>query len=191
VSRRGFTLVEVLVALAVGTAVVLLAHRTLLEASAIGSGVAQRRQAHDRLMNARRFLIQVFGSLEVGSVANSGFWGTTDAVAFTAWLPDESGASIRRRVSVVLGDVAAAGGVRLVAFVYPREESDGAAAATDTLVLMPSVSGLALDYLLDFGADAAWVQEWRSPVTAPLAVRLRVASDSGVDTLLFAIGPRG
>jgi prepilin-type N-terminal cleavage/methylation domain-containing protein len=189
VSRRGFTLVEVLVALAVGAAVVLLAHRTLLEASAIGSSVAQRREAHDRLMNARRFLIQAFSSLEVGTVPNSGFRGTADGAAFTTWLPDESGAAARRRVNLVI-EPAQDGRGRLVALVSTQEAS-AADLPADTLVLAPSAGGLALDYVLDYGADAAWLEEWRSPVTAPLAVRLRVARDSGVDTLLFAIGPRG
>jgi prepilin-type N-terminal cleavage/methylation domain-containing protein len=197
--RRGFTLIEVMVALTLGSLVVLLAHRTFGVASDLGGRVAARRQAHDRAMNARRFLAQAFGSLEVGTARNTGFRGLEDEVAFTTWLVDETGASARKQVTIRLdrnadetGPMAAseAGTVRLLALVAPVE--GGNALPRDTLMLSPEVTRLALDYLLDFGADAAWVREWRSPVSAPLAVRLRVVGASGaVDTLLFVIGPRG
>ncbi len=197
--RRGFTLIELMVALALGGMVVLLAHRTFGVAAELGGRVAGRRQVHDRAMNARRFLAQAFGSLEVGTVRNTGFRGLEDEVAFTTWLVDEIGASVRKQVTVRLdptaGDAAPvessdAGAVWLLALVTPVE--GGNALPRDTLVLAPEVAGLALDYLLDFGTDAAWVREWRSPVSAPLAVRLRLTRDGGaVDTLLFVIGPRG
>ena len=53
------------------------------------------------------------------------------------------------------------------------------------------VSGVAFDYLLEPGAHAAWVREWISPVSAPVAVRVRIARGAAVDTLLFIVGPRG
>jgi prepilin-type N-terminal cleavage/methylation domain-containing protein len=197
--RRGFTLIELMVALVLGGLVVLLAHRTFGVASDLGHRVAERREAHDRAMNGRRFLAQAFGSLEVGTVRNAGFRGLQDEVAFTTWLVDETGAPVRKQVTVRLdrsaddtGSVAAseAGAARLLALVALVE--GGNALPRDTLVLAPEVTGLALDYLLDLGADAAWVREWRSPVSAPLAVRLRVTGASGaVDTLLCVIGPRG
>jgi len=196
--RRGFTLIELMVALVLGGLVVLLAHRTFGVATELGGRVAARRQAHDRATNARRFLAAAFGSLEVGTVRNTGFRGLEDEVSFATWLVDESGAPVRRQMTVRLDrnaggatPVAAseAETARLLAIVGPVE---GGNAPRDTLVLAPEVTGLALDYLLDFGADAAWVREWRSPVSAPLAVRLRVGGASGaVDTLLCVIGPRG
>jgi prepilin-type N-terminal cleavage/methylation domain-containing protein len=197
--KRGFTLIELMVALVLGGLVVLLAHRTFGVAAELGGRVAAGRQAHDRAMNARRFLAAAFGSLEVGTVRNTGFLGLEDEVAFTTWLVDENGASLRKQVTVRLersaddtGPVASseAGTMRLLALVGPVEGEN--ALPRDTLVLAPEVAGLAFDYLLDFGADAAWVREWRSPVSAPLAVRLRVVGASGdVDTLLCVIGPRG
>lgn len=58
------------------------------------------------------------------------------------------------------------------------------------------VTAVAFDYLLDPGADSKWVREWISPVSAPLAVRLRIAGCGRrgaecVDTLLFLIKERG
>ena len=66
----------------------------------------------------------------------------------------------------------------------------------DRLRLAEGVSNVAFDYLLEPGADTKWVMEWISPVSAPLAVRVRVAGcgkrDAGcVDTLVFLIRERG
>ena len=50
---------------------------------------------------------------------------------------------------------------------------------------------------LEPGERSRWVQEWRSPSTAPLAVRMRIrrgAASDGVartDTLLLLVGERG
>ena len=64
---------------------------------------------------------------------------------------------------------------------------------------MDSGTDLQFDYLLEPGAESRWVREWVSPVSAPVAVRMRIAKagcgkrDAGcvVDTLLFLIKERG
>jgi hypothetical protein len=63
------------------------------------------------------------------------------------------------------------------------------------------VTDVAFDYLLEPGENTKWVREWISPVSAPLAVRVRVThlSDNGqrttahavTDTLLLLIKERG
>jgi prepilin-type N-terminal cleavage/methylation domain-containing protein len=181
---RGFTLVELLVALTVGSLVVLLAHRTFAVAGDLAGRVAARREVHDRDINARGFLARAFGSLEVGLAPNGGFRGLAEDVSFTSWLrsPDDT---LRRH-----GVRIAATPDGVIGLVTPLRA--GSAFAPDTLRLFPQAEEVGFDYLLDFGADAAWVHEWQSPVSAPLAVRLRLArGDGAVDTLLFAIGPRG
>jgi prepilin-type N-terminal cleavage/methylation domain-containing protein len=180
----GFTLVELLVALTVGAAVVLLAHRTFAVAGDLAGRVAAVRQIHDRDMNARRFLVQALGSLEVGRSPNGGFRGLMDDVSFAAWLPAPDDTVRRHRVRV------AATSEGVVALIAPLRANG--VTAPDTLRLFPGAHDVRFDYLLDFGADAAWVREWQSPVSAPLAVRLRITrADGSVDTLLFAVGPRG
>lgn len=184
---RGFTLIEVMVALTIGALVVLLAHRTFAVATDLEKRLTVAREAHDRAINARRFLSSAFGSLDVVAGGGLGFQGRAEEVAFATWLPAADGALARRAVTL---RIESAG--RIVALVRPIVR--GADFAPDTLVLVPRASGLALDYLLEYGADAQWVREWRSPVSAPLAVRLRIARlgpAGAVDTLLFAIGPRG
>jgi prepilin-type N-terminal cleavage/methylation domain-containing protein len=188
--RRGFTLVEVMVALVLGAMVVLVAHRAYGVAADLDVRVAERRSAHQRAMNARRFLSGAFGSLEVGLPRQASFQGRPWEVRFWSWRADPSGAGRSVKVAILLHQRpgGARGGVIAVVAPYIR----GGAAAGDTLVLFPDAAELALDYLLEFGAEAAWVREWESPVSAPVAVRLRLARDGlAVDTLLFAIGSRG
>ena len=64
------------------------------------------------------------------------------------------------------------------------------------LVLADSVKAVAFDYLLEPGAESRWAAEWVSPVSAPIAVRLRVESTSSAgairaDTVLYLIKSRG
>lgn len=190
--RDGFTLVEVLVALTLGALVVLLAHR-LFTGVADGAGrLEEARRTLDREANARRWLAAAFGSLDVGE-GSGGFAGRPSTAEFASWQLVPEGWSARRRVNLALHDS------RLVAAVSPN----------DSLILADSVAHLELDYLLDVhdgggddrgapGERATFVREWISPVSAPVAVRMRIAyqgrgrRDGGrVDTLLVLVGPRG
>jgi prepilin-type N-terminal cleavage/methylation domain-containing protein len=180
---RGFTLVEVLVALTVSAVVAVLAHRTLATAGELGAVVAERRVEHDRAMNARRFLAAALGSLDVG-IRVGGFRGLADRAQFVTWLPTPEGPLASYQVTLAQADQG------LFALLARRQAGEPSRA--DTLLLAPDVQALDLDYLLDFGAGAAWVREWQSPVSAPVAVRLRLTRRAaGADTLLFFVGSRG
>ena len=181
--QGGFTLIEVLVALAIGALVVLLAHQVFATVVNRGRTLLAARQSLDRTMNARRWLAATFLSLDVGMESAGGFDGRVDRMAFAAWQRTADGWFERRRITL------AREGDRLVAAVTP-----GAPVA-----LMDDVDDVAVDYLLEPGAEARWVREWVSPVSAPIAVRLRVArtgcgmgdAGCGVDTLLLLIKERG
>jgi prepilin-type N-terminal cleavage/methylation domain-containing protein len=181
--ERGFTLIEVLVALAIGALVVLLAHQVFAAFAQDGRALIAARAQLDRTINGRRWLAATFLSLEVGRDSAEGFDGRADHIDFTAWEQTPDGWFERR--NIVLGWE----GDRLEASVNP-----GAA-----VELMDSVSDVAFEYLLEPGLEARWVREWVSPVSAPVAVRMRIAKagcgmrDAGcvVDTLLFLIKERG
>ena len=171
----GFTLVEVLVALMIGGTVVLLAHRLFAAATEAARTVASTRAALDREANARRWLQAAALSLDVGQQAGGGFEGRADRLAFSTWLETPDGWFVRRRVALGL-------------------DSRGLIAAVDqvdTLVLADAVHAVAFDYLLEPGADTKWVREWISPVSAPLAIRVRGTHARGVDTLLVLVKERG
>jgi len=173
--RRGFTLIEVSVALLVGALVVAVAHAVFAGVADRGRALAAARRALDQEMNARRWLEATFLSLDVGTDSAGGFAGHADRVEFAAWERSADGWFERRRIALGRYDE------QLVAIVM----------GGDPVALRDSVKGVAFDYLLEPGADARWVPEWLSPVSAPLAVRLRLTAAGRVDTLLFLIRARG
>ncbi len=193
VEPRGFTLIEVLVALTLGTLVVLLAHRTFTGVTEGVARLTRERMTLSREVNARRWVTAALGSLDIGS-ASGGFAGRPDAVEFGTWLLTPRGWYARRRVTLARHDT------RVVASI----------ALGDSVVLATGVSDLQLDYLLDLPGETLgdstpgalnegvqFIREWISPVSAPVAIRFRIAhipEDRGaarVDTLLILVGPRG
>jgi len=174
VSRpRGFTLIEVMIALALSALVVLLAHRVFTGVVEGAQSLQAARTNLDREANARRWLTEMLGSLDVGTEGTGGFSGRPDRLEFTTWQHVPSGWLERRRVIL---------GVEDGVFVARSDMS---------IALEDSVRDVEFDYLLDPGANAAWVREWVSPVSAPIAVRVRIIRERATDTLLFVVGPRG
>lgn len=166
-ASKGFTLLETLVALAVGGLLVLLAHQTFSAAVTFQMADRSIETAHQELMVARQRLASVLGSVDA---AGTGFQGSPTSMAFATL--SEAGP---RRAQVLLRD-------RWLMLVT----------AQDTTRLVRA-AGMVSDYLQEHGAAAPWVAEWHSPVSAPIAVRLRIERPdrTGVDTLLFVIGGRG
>ena len=169
----GFTLVEVMVAVAISALVILAAHRVFTGVADGAKALAASRESLDRNANARRWLKATFLSLEPP------FEGRVDRASFTSWQLS-SGGWFEQKPTTLSRD-----GARFVG------TSAGA-----SLALADGVGDLAFDYLLEPGADSKWVREWISPVSAPLAVRIRIAGcgkrDAGcVDTLVFLVKERG
>jgi prepilin-type N-terminal cleavage/methylation domain-containing protein len=180
-NRQGFTLIELLVALTIGALAVLLAHQIFAAVADRGRSLVCARTVLDREVNARRWLEAAFFSLDVDT-DSGGFDGRPSRVRFGSWLRTSDGWFERR--AVVLGREEG----RLIASVTPG----------DPIRLLDNVTDLQFDYLLEPGAGSRWVREWVSPVSAPVAVRLRVMrlreqgeAEALVDTLLFLIGERG
>jgi hypothetical protein len=160
------------VALAISGVVVLLAYRTMAGIADSAAQLAAARTELDQAMNARRWLIEAFGSLQVGS--GNGFSGHTDRVEFAAsqWAPQ--------------------GWLELRDIVLSREgDSLMARVANSSFTLGRGIRSFDCDYVLEPGASTKWVREWISPVSAPLAVRLRIGYREHADTLLLLVGPRG
>ncbi len=174
-SRAGFTMIELMVALAAGA--LLLAALFGLVTAVIDSGsrlVAQRRVA-EQSRQGDRWLRSVIASTSVGRPGDAQYGGGPESASFTTMLPTAYGWHEAR--AVTLG----AEGDSLLLSV----------AGAEPIVLRRGVRALALDYLLEPGANAKWVRQWSSPVSAPLAVRVRIEMETEVDTALYLIGPRG
>jgi prepilin-type N-terminal cleavage/methylation domain-containing protein len=187
----GFTLIEVLVAVTLTGLVVLIAHAVLAEvsdAAARGQAVVQEL---DRAGNRRAWLLRTFANVTVGSAPVRGFEGRdgeqdgreADRVSFYSRFRVDAGDGARQ-VRLWLAHGALLAEVRL-----PADLPD---TAPDTLVLAAGLRGFGADFLMEYGAQAPWVREWVSPVSAPIAVRLRLMNAAGrVDTLLLHVGARG
>jgi prepilin-type N-terminal cleavage/methylation domain-containing protein len=181
-SPRGFTLLELLVALTIAGSVALLAHRVFVGVAGGAARLEKTRESLDREMNARRLLTELVGSLDVGTPGAGGFRGERERLSFTAWAFAAEGWPRRRAVLLAVLD-SAFGVVGL---------------GDEAIPLLGPVARVEFDYLLEPGATEHWVREWISPVSAPVAIRVRVtrrecgAWDVGcVDTLLLIVGPRG
>ena len=176
---RGFTLVEVLVAVVLTALAATLAARTWAAVAGGAAAAGDAREALDRRVNAHRWLGRVFGSLEVDPI-HGGFEGERDHIRFATWLERPEGWLEPGRV-----ELAATGGILL------------ARLPGDSVILARDVAGLEVDYLLEPGATTRWASRWVSPVSAPLAIRLRLVRfvpaglPARVDTLLFLVGERG
>jgi prepilin-type N-terminal cleavage/methylation domain-containing protein len=180
--ERGFTLLEVMLALAVSSMVLLLSGELFGTVVDARGRIRTSTALSDREFNQLEWLREAFRSLDVGSNDRGSFQGGPDQVEFSSFLLTNRGWSESKRIRLLV-----AGAQRLMAIV----------GEADTLALGERMVSLNLDYLLQPGAQARWVQEWRSPSTAPLAVRLRITRRGKdtpvgtVDTLLFLVGARG
>ena len=174
-SASGFSLLEVLTALALTGMVALLAHR-LMTATIDGvRALDAARQAQDRRENGRRWLRAAFLSLQPDGAG--GFVGDPDRIQFTTWLQQPEGWFVEEAVTLAVRT----GGL------WADHGSGEAVRLADAVLAMEC------DYLLVPGADARWVRQWHSPLSAPLAVRLRLLRQDGVrvDTLLLLVRERG
>jgi prepilin-type N-terminal cleavage/methylation domain-containing protein len=178
VSRRGFTLIELMVALVVAGAVVLVAERTFAGTVDTGRAVADSRHALDREMNARRLLAAAFASIEVGQ-HGAEFDGRPGTVRFVSWLQGADGWFERGTVTL---------GLDRGRFVLRAQ-------GARPIPLAEGVATLEFDYLIEPGADSRWVREWVSPVSAPLAMRVRLVGAPGsplvADTAIYLVKARG
>ena len=169
----GFTLIEVIVALTIASLVIVAAYQIFSGVADGARAIAAARESLDRSANGRRWLKSTFLSLEPP------FEGRLDRSSFMSWELVPGGWFEPQSITLRLD------GDRLVAH-----------ANGSTVVLGTGVTDVAFDYLLEPGADTKWVSEWMSPVSAPIAVRLRIArcgkrNPGCVDTLLFLVKERG
>jgi prepilin-type N-terminal cleavage/methylation domain-containing protein len=178
--RAGFTLVELLVAIAIGGLVVLTVHRLFGASTDHARRLDAHRQRFERAANARRWLADAFGSLDLGQGEPGPFLGGSNGVEFSTRLLTGRGCHEAERVGIAVRDG------WLVARLRGGE-----------VLLADSLASAQFDYLVEYGESAPWLPGWRSVVNAPLAVRIRLehasmaAGEAAVDTLLFVIGARG
>lgn len=150
---------------------VLLVHR-IFAATATGVRSLQRQlaSANDHY-NGNRWLEDALSSMTVGGPADAPFEGRPERLTGTT------------RVAV------AQGWQESVPVSLSQEGTTVALRLGDlSVTIVRHVKALRLDYLGARGLRADWMAGWQSPVSAPLALRMRVTRMDGmVDTSLFLI----
>lgn len=173
--NRGFTLIETVVALALAATLALLAHSLFGGATRTTILLREQRIALDQQANGRRLLRELAINLDM---TGAPFAGREGMVAFRTWHLSTRGRWRRADVTIT----ASRGSLVITGLDGP--------------ITIDSIAGVRFDYLLARGEASLWHDEWTSPVTPPLAIRLRLtrltpAADAPVDTLLLLVGERG
>lgn len=176
-TSRGFTLVELLVALTVSGLVLLVGGAAMRATVSASQAISRASSADLAAPNRARWLRRAVASLEVGLPGDVPFDGEPERVRFSAYILTPRGWWERRPVELVSNDG------RLVARV-----------GSEALVLADSLAEVGFDYLVVPGLDSRWTRRWQSPTSAPQAIRLRLHwldSARTSDTLLMLVGDRG
>lgn len=177
--HRGFTLIEVLVALVVGAIVLLGAHRILAILADQAHALTRHEADVDQNANGERTLRDLVGQLELGSPGTIPFTGSQDTVQFSSWC--ESPAGWLERCQVMLSFVARGDSQVLRAQLGTTQSFD----------LIRGLSAGGFRYLESAAGGGQWFQRWGTGITSPLGIGVLLARGDTVDTMLVRIGPRG
>jgi len=182
-TRRGFTLVELMVSLVV-CGFVLLGARMMFDGLA---GAAHRtmlaaREA-DRVANADHLTRMLFARLEIGLVGDTTFGGDPRSVHFSTWCQTPFGWLERCHALIALEVYRDTN--LLVAHLAPSEPRGNV--GVGRLILARGFRSGALRYLNDPRAGGRWFVTWGDGIVAPLAVGVMLDGD----TAIMRIGERG
>jgi prepilin-type N-terminal cleavage/methylation domain-containing protein len=183
-ARPGFTLLEVIVAMAVGSLVVLGARAMLVMVADGGDAAREAAIEADRAANAEAVLRRLLADLELGTDPAMHFSGAPDEARFSTWCPVAGGWIERCRATLAIE--ATRDGAALVATL-----SAGGGSPDERLELRSGLDRAELLYLSDAARGGRWFRVWGEGITAPLAVGLVVDSAGRTDTTILRIGERG
>lgn len=175
--QAGFTLVEVMVAIVVTTIVLAGARALLGQIADGGDRIAAAARNADREGNADLLLRTLAGRLQVSGVpgAEVRFAGEPRVARFRTWceVPDGWLESCEASLGII-----------------PADSGSALALTLSTGELIPLRRGFEsgeILYLRDAASGGAWVREWGSSITAPLALGIVIDGD----TSIIRIGERG
>lgn len=173
-ARQGFSLLELLLALMVGSLVLALTLRLVSALTVAARQVEHAGQLTMQQANGMRWLQMHVRAARI-PVKERPFVGTPVAVAFDVGTTNRRSQLARRRVQVMV-------------------EQDALTALVDggrRVVIRRNVGDLAVDYLVSRGLSSRWLREWSSDRGLPVALRFRIRSvvpATSVDTVLVTIG---
>lgn len=167
-SRRGFTVIELMAAIAVGG--ICLAMLAGLGHTVLASVAGQRThiENHERRMEGALWLREAVANAAAGLEVSSPFVGTESSATFSTFLTTARGwhEPVTVRLSLEADGI------------WLRGENV-------TVRVLPDARSLAVDYLGALGAGSPWLRGWNSAVDVPLALRLRIERSGRLDTLVL------
>ncbi len=180
-SRRGFALLEMVVALAVAGVVVLLVHQGVRVLFEVEARAAEARDEAARAAAVRRQVVSWLNAAVVeGSLDSWDFEGTPGA--------SDDGMPDAALSFVTLAPGPFEPGRAHLTLRIERDVETGASALVgtrDTLrpaagaeVLVAGATGLAVRYLHTVDGDRTWTELWQSSARLPEAIELTIVGDS-------------
>jgi prepilin-type N-terminal cleavage/methylation domain-containing protein len=179
-ARRGMTLLELLVVLAIGGAVLAVGYATFATVIDRRDQAARVAAEEARVAGIRRTLVRwLDGARPQAPEGSIGGPSVTREVRVTTRASTPVGAR-QTSVRLFVEDRAAGGG--LVAILRATAGDDSL-----RLVLDPGARSMAVEYLVADGERRAWLSSEALQAATPVAVRLRIASDDPVAAAAFAL----
>jgi prepilin-type N-terminal cleavage/methylation domain-containing protein len=174
--RAAFTLLEIVVALAVSS-IILVSARLLFESlSTTALQTIQTARDADRVANGDRLLRTLVGRLEVGSGHDRHFGGDGRSVHFTTWCDTPAG--WLERCDAILAFEQPGGSPTLVMHLIPTDPHGDL--GPRTIVLASGFRTGALRYLNDPRAGGVWFTQWGDAISAPLALGVVIDADTSI-----------
>ena len=170
--RGGFTLLELVVALAFA-ATVFLGARMLLDAlSASRDELARETALNDERANGERLLRSLVAHAEAGDDSTSGFQGDQATARFSSWCATPASWLERCRVRLAVH----------------RKGAESIITASvrlgETIRVWRQVGTVELRYLDRLARDTSWTTTWESRIAVPTAIGVV----SGGDTVVLVVG---
>jgi prepilin-type N-terminal cleavage/methylation domain-containing protein len=176
--RDGFTLIELVVALLIGSIVLLGAHAMLAALSDRARALTVAGADANRAANGMDELRGIVGQLDVGTPGTKPFTGDAQQASFSTWCDVPSGWLERCDVTLGFDSTGTNAGL-----VLRR-------GAESILLVRGFVRG-AFRYLVSASGGGQWVEQWGASVTAPLGIGAIWQDSTHTDTVILRIGPRG
>jgi len=176
--HNGFTLIEVVVALLIGSIVLLGAHAMLAALSDRASALTAAGADVNREANGDAELRDIVGQIDVGTPGARAFTGTPQQASFSTWCDVPSGWLERCDVTLAFDSTGANAGLVL--------QRGG-----ETIVLRRGFVRGVFRYLASASGGGQWVEQWGASVTAPLGIGAILQDSTHTDTVILRIGPRG